>query len=388
MKISALRLFNVKRFAGQGVAIEGIGDGVNVLCAANEFGKSTSFEALHALFFQPHSSASGDVRNLRPYSGGSPLVEADIATREGCFRITKQYFGGRSARVTDLANGRLLAQADEAENFIAGLIKGGTAGPAGLLWVRQGVTGIERRSRSEEDGERDVRRSLLESVQGEVDAITGGRRMTDIMEAASGTLSELVTATGRPKAGGRYAAAIDERDRRAAQEQRLSADVAALREALDRRAGAGKRLAELDRAQDRQERREAVERAEAAFDAAKTQREVLKAAEAERRLARERRDAASRDLETFRAALKRAEELGRRGLAAERDRGEAIERRRAALSAIQNARASCGSRGERGATGARPAGPFGCGIEGARGIRASCRVEGQAGAGRGRPPGS
>jgi hypothetical protein len=147
MKISALRLFNVKRFAGRGVAIEGIGDGVNVLCAANEFGKSTSFEALHALFFQPHSSTSGDVRSLRPYSGGNPLVEADIATAEGSFRITKQYYGGRSARVSDLSSGRLLAQADEAENFIGNLIRGGSAGPAGLLWVRQGITGIEKRSR-------------------------------------------------------------------------------------------------------------------------------------------------------------------------------------------------------------------------------------------------
>ena len=90
MKISALRLFNVKRFAGRGVAIEGIGDGVNVLTAANEFGKSTSFEALHALFFQSHSSTAGDVRNLRPYSGGSLLVEADIATETGAFRITTQ----------------------------------------------------------------------------------------------------------------------------------------------------------------------------------------------------------------------------------------------------------------------------------------------------------
>jgi uncharacterized protein YhaN len=79
MKLTALRLHNIKRFAGCGVAIEGIREGVNVLCAANEFGKSTSFEALHGLFFQPHTSTAGDVRNLRPYSGGSPLVEADIA---------------------------------------------------------------------------------------------------------------------------------------------------------------------------------------------------------------------------------------------------------------------------------------------------------------------
>ena len=118
MKISALRLFNVKRFAGRGVAIEGIDDGVNVLCAANEFGKSTSFEALHALFFQPHSSVSGDVRNLRPYSGGNPLVEVDISTGESRFRITKQYYGGRSARVTDLATGQLVAQADEARTSL------------------------------------------------------------------------------------------------------------------------------------------------------------------------------------------------------------------------------------------------------------------------------
>ena len=48
MRLRALRLHNVKRFAGRGIAIENIGDGVNVLTAANEFGKSTSFEALHA----------------------------------------------------------------------------------------------------------------------------------------------------------------------------------------------------------------------------------------------------------------------------------------------------------------------------------------------------
>ena len=153
MKISALRLFNVKRFADRGVAIENIEDGVNVLCAVNEFGKSTSFEALHALFFQQHSSTAGDVRNLRPYSGGNPLVQADIETAAGRYRITKQFYGGRSARVVDRANDRIIAQADEAENFIAELVRGGTAGPAGLLWVRQGITGLEKRNKSEEEGE-------------------------------------------------------------------------------------------------------------------------------------------------------------------------------------------------------------------------------------------
>ena len=47
MKLTALRLHNVRRFAGTGVRIENIGDGINVLCAANEHGKSTCFDALH-----------------------------------------------------------------------------------------------------------------------------------------------------------------------------------------------------------------------------------------------------------------------------------------------------------------------------------------------------
>ena len=339
MKISALRLFNVRRFAGCGVAIEGIGDGVNVLTAANEFGKSTNFEALHALFFQPHSSTAGDVRSLRPYSGGNPLVETDIVTETGAFRITKQFYGRGFARIVDLANGRMVAQADEAETFISNLVRGGTAGPAGLLWVRQGVTGIEKRSKAEEDGETKVRTSLLESVQGEVEAVTGGRRMAEIMAATDEALGRLVTPGGRPKIGERYAAAIKERDDLKAEESRLGAEVISLREALDRRAAASRRLAELDRAEDRDERRRAVEAAQAAFDAAKSRAESLRAAEAELRLLQEQRDNARREHREFTAALERAAGLGAKLHEAERWRAEALVQRDAAVAAVTRARA-------------------------------------------------
>jgi DNA repair exonuclease SbcCD ATPase subunit len=338
LKILALRLFNVRRFAGRGVAIEGIGDGVNVLCAVNEFGKSTSFEALHALFFQPHSGTPGDVQRLRPYSGGNPIVETDVATGKGHFRITKQYYGGRFARVTDLAAGRLVAQADEAENFIADLIRGGAAGPAGLLWVRQGVTGFERRSRSEEDSEKQVRASLLESVQGEVEAVTGGRRMAEIVELTEEALSELVTATGKARTGGRYATAIKERDRLVEEEERLAKEVTVLRDALDGRAAAMKRLAELDKTEERQERRKAIELAQAAYDAAKAQGEKLKTAEAELNLVRERWDAADRACKTFRSAVEKAGELQQKLADAEQRRSDAVERRRNAADAIAKAK--------------------------------------------------
>lgn len=338
MKISALRLFNVKRFAGRGVAIEGIGDGVNVLCAANEFGKSTSFEALHALFFQPHSSTAGDVRNLRPYSGGNPLVETDISTAEGTFRITKQFYGRGSARIVDLANGRLIAQADEAENFIGGLVRGGTAGPAGLLWVRQGLTGIEKRNRAEEEGETKVRTSLLQSVQGEVEAVTGGRRMSEIMAAVDEQIESLVTKRGA-RAGGRYALAIDERNRLQTEESKLGVEVRMLREALDKRAVAARRLAELDRAEDRDERKQAIETAQAAFDAAKIRSETLRTAEAELGLVREQRDNAHREHKDLRTALERAAGLKFKLGEVEHRRAEALANRDAVAAAASKAHA-------------------------------------------------
>ncbi|WP_442578420.1 AAA family ATPase [Mesorhizobium sp. ASY16-5R] len=337
MKISALRLHNVKRFAGRGVAIEGIGDGVNVLCAANEHGKSTSFEALHALFFQPHSGTPGDVQKLRPYSGGNPLVEADIVTAQGRYRLTKQYYGGRRASVTDIATGRLLAQADEAEAFIANLIRGGTSGPAGLLWVRQGVTGIEKRSRAEEDGEKRVRESLLASVQGEVEAMTGGRRMAEIVDVCNEELYRLVTPTMRPKGGGLYEAAVEKHRRLVEEERRLAAEVNAMREALDKRGAALKRLAEIEDPSELDARRGALEKAEAALAAAKTHRAALDAAEAAAALARSRRDTAQQALGGFREAIAQAARLGEQVASAQLHRDDAVARRDAATAEIDRA---------------------------------------------------
>ncbi|MCS0495815.1 DNA-binding protein [Ancylobacter sp. MQZ15Z-1] len=337
MKIAALRLFNVRRFARRGVAIEGIGDGVNVLCAANEYGKSTSFDALHALFFQPHTGQAKELKRLQPYSGGNPLVEADIIVPEGRFRLTKQFLGGRRASVMALDSGRLVAQADEAENFIAGLIRGGTAGPAGLLWVRQGNTGLEKRK--EDEDERQVRESLLTSVQGEVEAITGGRRMSQIIELCAGELGALVTATGRAKSGGPYAAALEEQARLAEEEARLKADVDTLRAALDRRAGALRQLAELDKAEEKAARRAAVVEAEAAFETAKSHAETLKAARAEAALARSRFEAAERALKGFRAAMERLAALKVERQAMEVRREEAQAKRGAATAAMEQASA-------------------------------------------------
>jgi DNA repair exonuclease SbcCD ATPase subunit len=339
VKLSALRLHNIKRFADRGIAIEGIGDGVNVLCAANEFGKSTSFDALHALFFQPHTGTPKDIQRLRPYSGGSPLVEADIETENGQFRLTKRYYSGRLARVTDLATGRLLAQADEAENFISEIITGGTAGPAGLLWVRQGLTGLERRSRTEEENEQQIRTELLQSVQGEVVAVTGGRRMEEVMATCSEELSSLVTASGRPRTGSRYAEAITNRDRLAEAEQRLVREVEAFREALDRKAAAAKRLQGITNSGDRQERRAAVEQAETRLEQARSQNERLQTAAATHDLETDRAAAAKAELEAYYEAMAKAQELETRLSLARQTRHQASAHKTTLLREIEAAEA-------------------------------------------------
>ena len=340
MKLQALRLHNVRRFAGRGVAIEGIAAGVNVLCAANEHGKSTSFEALHALFFQPHTGTAKDIRRLQPYSGGNPLVEADIEVDGGRYRLRKRFLGQRLASVTELASGRLVAQADEAERFIGELVRGGAAGPAGLLWVRQGLTGLEEGSRREVDEERRVRESLLTSVQGEVEAITGGRRMSRIIEACMAELGLIATATLRPKTGGPYAAALDDRARYEAEERRLFAEVTALREALDARARAQKRIAELERPEERQALRSAAVAAEAALADAKAHGAALAALEAETVFARGRHDTAERELQRYRAALERARDLDRELADAEAAAGAARTRRGEAQAALDAAQAA------------------------------------------------
>ncbi|MDO8358933.1 MAG: AAA family ATPase [Devosia sp.] len=334
MKLTALRLHNVKRFADRGIAIEGIGDGVNVLSAANEQGKSTCFEALHALFFQPHTGTPGPIQLLRPYSGGSPLVEADILTDAGSYRLTKRFYSGKRATVVDLGTGQLVAQADEAEAFISDLMGGGTSGPAGLLWVRQGITGLEKRSKGEEDSDKRVRQSLLSSVQGEVEAMTGGRRMADIAARCEADLAELVTATLRPKTGGQYARAVETRDKLRDDEKRLGADVDALREALDKRRRTVARLAELQDDEEVAARKSAVDAAEGAFAAAKSHSEALRTAEAEGALAAHRAKEAAGELANFKDARTRADELGTQLDAARLHRNEVQDLRARAIAAV------------------------------------------------------
>lgn len=309
MKLRALRLWNVRRFGNRGTAIEGIGDGVNVLAAENEHGKSTSFDALHALLFQPHSSTRTEVRLLRPYSGGNPRIEADIETSDGLFQVAKQYYGGGRATVTDIDSGSLVAQADEAETWISRLVSGGKEGPAGLLWVRQGATDLESTVTAQRNAEQKAREGVLSSVTGEVEALTGGRRMARIMERCEAELEPLVTSGGRPKAGGPYKVALDELEVLNAREQDLAGQVEALRTALDQRGAKAARLEELKNPEATKERQDRNEIAQVALQQAEQHAGRHSQAMREKTVETERYSTAADRLKRYRDALTRATDL-------------------------------------------------------------------------------
>ncbi|MCL4676306.1 MAG: AAA family ATPase, partial [Pararhodobacter sp.] len=52
MKLRSITLSDVRQFS-RPVTVAGIGDGLNVLSAGNESGKSTLFDAIQAVFFIP-----------------------------------------------------------------------------------------------------------------------------------------------------------------------------------------------------------------------------------------------------------------------------------------------------------------------------------------------
>lgn len=232
MKLRALRIHDVRQFAGRGVALEGIADGLNSFAEPNEAGKSTLFAALQAVIFEKYTSAGKAIQSLRPYAGGNPRIAVDLETADGAFRVEKRFNRGPAfATVTDLRAGRVIAQKDEAQVWIDALLgdRDAASGPAGLLWVRQGDSGSLGGGQEARAG------SLNAMVAGQLDAMTVGARMQSVMARTAEELGALVTLQGRPRTGGALADAGHEVSMLAEREAGLAARVDALRRDLDRR---------------------------------------------------------------------------------------------------------------------------------------------------------
>ena len=290
MKIRSIRLENVRRFVAP-VEIAGIGDGLNVLTTPNERGKSTFFDALHATFFKDRKSGDKDIRRLVPHSGGDPAVVVEIELPDGVYRIEKRW-NRRNGDARILFGDQLLKQADDAESWIAERLKSPKdGGPAGLLWVRQGQSGL---------GGRDLhraRRDLLSSVAGEVELMTGGRHMEMALRMCQEELQRYLTNTGKVKTGGalslQQGAVATLREKQTELETKSND----LRNELERRRDLRRSLSELEDPEEKEARTKRVIEADTAHAEASRHHAALERAIDVERAARVESERASEKLE-------------------------------------------------------------------------------------------
>ncbi len=245
MKLRRLELVNVRRFGGQRAVLGPFGDGLTTITAENESGKSTFLDALHALFFVAHGSSSQEVKSLQPHSGGAVGVAAEIEVDGKAFRVEKSFLVQKSAKVIDVATGQVIKQQGDAEAWIEDRINKSNKGPAGLLWVRQGATHVDPEGKDKDASNVATRRDLMSSVRGQIDAVTGGRRMDRIVAQCRKELDALATKSLRAKAGSPWKTIEDDVEALTARKAALAADVKALADALATKRRANLRLKAL-----------------------------------------------------------------------------------------------------------------------------------------------
>lgn len=217
MKLRAIRLRDVKKFGSDGLAIEGVADGLSVLAAPNEFGKSTLFDAIRTALFNKHSSKAQHIADLQPRTGGAPEIELDLEFDGRPYRLHKRFLKRAGSIVTDLATREIVAKDGVADDWTLekiGAVKP-SEGPTGLLWVEQG------KSMAQPDGGEAGGALLSDLLEREVGQVVGGDRARAFLAKATADLDVLVTSkSANPR--GPYKAAIDARDSAAAETEALS----------------------------------------------------------------------------------------------------------------------------------------------------------------------
>ncbi len=282
MKLRSLTLENIRRFAGKTARLDGIGDGITVVSEANEFGKTTFFDALHALFFEKYSSSGKTIKSMQPPSGGGLRIAAEFEHDGALYRLEKRFLSKKGAALFDGATNRLIAQDGEAEAWVTRLLGEGDGGPAGLLWVRQGVLGLEAENASQGEKKKlaDARRDLMSSVMGEIDAVTGGRRMDRIRKDCETDLRAITTPTGRPT--GAWKQALEEQAKLQAELETLTGQCSVLQSTLRERTQVEAELFRLNDPDARKRLADDLDAAQQEFE--KAQAQEGKIAEAQQRV--------------------------------------------------------------------------------------------------------
>ena len=141
MKISSVQLTNFRKFVGS-VAVEGIGDGVNVLVGRNELGKSTLLHAINGVIFEKAKSSSQHVKSFRHHINGTvPEVKLAFDVEGKSWSIDKRFAGQAGKAVLTCSDRRVFEdEAAEAElQRLLGFSAGRGGGKGASIALRYGV---------------------------------------------------------------------------------------------------------------------------------------------------------------------------------------------------------------------------------------------------------
>jgi chromosome segregation ATPase len=246
MFIRSLGVEGIGRFA-QAANVDGFHQGVNVLAAGNEVGKSTLFKAIRTCLFCRHDSKTQEIRDLA--SEGSQLpatVQLSFDQNDQPYVIRKSFLRSPSATLIkdgiEIARGK---EADEAVWDILGLRPGSGRslddGAFGLLWVGQGASFAAPVPGT---GASNLLNTAIES---EVGALVGGERARQVLEELNLELRRYLTNSEQhPKSDGPLGRALAESERWRTAEAQLELKLAALETQFGELAERRRRYAELD----------------------------------------------------------------------------------------------------------------------------------------------
>jgi hypothetical protein len=201
VRLRSLEITSFRKFT-DGIRVSGFGDGLNILVAPNEYGKSTIVAALRGLIFEKYRARTEAVRQMQTLgSETSPTLALDFDLAGGLYRLEKRFLHRQPSAMLVGPGGRRFEN-DEAEEELQRLLgfrepgKQGandeSRGIWGLLWLEQGQSFAK--PKLSETG----RGAIRECLEQEVGALAGGERGTRILVAAETAIKSFVDGRGKP----------------------------------------------------------------------------------------------------------------------------------------------------------------------------------------------
>ena len=206
LKLRRLEVENVGKFT-RPLCVQGLTDGLNVLAAPNEAGKSTLMRALLAAMFTRYRTTGSAVDELRDAGSRThPEVRLDFDLDDDTYRLEKR-FAGQSGRAWLESTRGVRFQNEEAECELQRLLgfdrpgRKADLGVWGALWVRQAELLCEA------DLDETGRSAITGCLGTQIGVATCGVKGRQIRRAISARREQLLTKGRRPT--GQYGKLIE-----------------------------------------------------------------------------------------------------------------------------------------------------------------------------------